>query len=238
MENKFEASPNIDRLSLNDEQFPERPAYGKKGRAVVVCTNYVELRLHPEQTLGKFKILVEPKAVGRKLHRIIELLLRQEPFRSIPHFTDFKSTLILRQNEDNKRFNVVHFAEDEQGPGPKSHAYHIMLQIEKPGMMRAEQFNNHLDPTNHVAFSQVHKNAMVHALNTMLYHHSRSNSNLVAVGKKTFPLTGPASMVQDIGGGLQIMRGFFASARLATGRVLVNVNVAYGKFSTHALLTD
>lgn len=123
--------------------------------------------------------------------------------------------------------NVPYLSEDEQGPDPGQPAlYHVTLR--QTNVLLVGEFLESLDPRNSVSYN--HKEVMVQTLNTMLCHHSRSSRDVVAIGNKAFPLDGPASRTVDLGGGLQAMRGFFASVRAATGRVLVNVNVTYGLF--------
>lgn len=97
METAFETILGLGQLShgTNDERFPQRPSFGKEGRVTTAWTNYVEMGLNPRQTLWKFDIQVELKAEGRKFHRVIQLLLQQPFLRSIPHFTDLKSTLVV-----------------------------------------------------------------------------------------------------------------------------------------------
>lgn len=226
MEDTFQDSLNLDRLILNDGKPPQRPKYGEKGKKVAVWTNYVELELNPDQVLNKYQVRIEPKAVGRKLHRIFQLLVKEAPFKNIPYFTDFKAILVLRQEEADRVYNVVYFAEDEDGPTPRSSVYHVRVQ--RTEELRVGRLLQSLDPGRGVSFDD--KDAMVQALNTMLYQYSRTQEDRVAVGSKTFPLSGNSMLIGDLGGGLQVIRGFFASVRLATGRVLVNVNVTYGAF--------
>lgn len=229
IENQFASSLDLGQLALNDEQLPQRPGYGVEGKPVSVYANYVELMLNENPILFKYSITVAPKAAGGRLRRVIELLRRQTPVGNHPHFTDFKATLILSRavpDSDRKTFNIQFFAEDEEGPSPKSPVYHVTVTL--ANRLEVRDLIRYTDPRNGVAYGD--KEAMIHALNTILYHHSRSTDGLVAVGKKTFPMTGDAMMVRDLTGGLQVIRGFFASVRLATGRVVVNVNLAWGIF--------
>lgn len=78
METAIETTLSLRQFSLgtNDERFPQRPSFGKEGRVTTVWTNYVEMGLNPKQTLRKFDIQVEPKAINRKLHRVFQLLLQ------------------------------------------------------------------------------------------------------------------------------------------------------------------
>lgn len=223
-ESSYKAPPASLPTDPSRLQLPLRPAYGSMGRRTPVYTNYVEVQLRTNKVLWKYQIDVEPKVAGGKLSRVIELLFRKE-LKGRLHFTDYKSILILDENLGKARFNVVYFPEDKDGPDAESRVFHV--SVEPTEGLDTNLFLKSLDP-NEPAFP--HKEAIVHTLNTILYHHSRANRNTMVVGKKSFPLHGDAKLVKDLGGGLKAMRGFFASVRPATSRVLVNVNVAYGIF--------
>lgn len=175
--------------------------------------------MNPDQpVLKKYVILVQPKVVGRKLHRVIQLLLAEPQFSTVEHFTDFKATLILRKDgPEHAVFNIRYFHDDEDGPNEKSTVYHV--RIEKTDTLNVQDLLRHIDPRNGAGYTD--QVLMLHVLNTMLYQQSRSNPACVAVGKKTFPLSGPALKSADLKSGLKALRGFYASVRLGAGRVLV-----------------
>ena len=71
---------------------------------------------------------------------------------------------------------------------------------------------------------------MLQALNIFLGHYAKSSPTVATVGSnKSFPLT-QNSPKWDLGAGLTALRGFFSSVRVATCRILVNVNVSHGAF--------
>ena len=70
---------------------------------------------------------------------------------------------------------------------------------------------------------------IIQALNITISHHGKTQSNIVNVGaKKTYDLDNADR--QSFLRGLVALRGFFSSVRLATARILVNVNVTHGAF--------
>lgn len=154
-------------------------------------------------------------------------MLNEPPFATVESFTDFKATLICRQRRpdlapdpifiDQYTFNILHFPEDEDEPTEKSTVYHVHIQ--RTDNLNVTDLLRHIDPRN--GFFYPDQVLMLHVLNTMLYQQSRSNPTCVAVGKKTFPLSGPAAKIVDLKSGLLALRGFFASVRLGTNRVLV-----------------
>jgi eukaryotic translation initiation factor 2C len=71
---------------------------------------------------------------------------------------------------------------------------------------------------------------LTQALNIFLNHYAKSSNNLATIGlTKSFSLNQNAAK-GDLGAGLEVIRGFFSSVRLATCRVLVNINVSHGAF--------
>ncbi|RYP57025.1 hypothetical protein DL770_010777 [Monosporascus sp. CRB-9-2] len=66
---------------------------------------------------------------------------------------------------------------------------------------------------------------MIQAFNIFLNRYAKSTGSIVIIGSsKTFSLS-QSSATWDLGAGLTAIRGFFASVRAATCRILVNVNV-------------
>lgn len=166
--------------------------------------------------LLKYRIEVQPTVKGHRLHRVIELLLKQYP-PSVDHFTDYRSTIILRgTGPEHNIFHVQFFHGDEEGPTDQSTVYHV--RIDKTNDLSVAGLIKYIDPRNGVAYD---KESMLQVLNIMLQHYARSSPNCVTVGKKSFPLSGDAVVTKDLGSGLQASRGFFSSVRLGAGRVLV-----------------
>lgn len=227
-------SQPLDPLSLRDD-FPLRPAYGTKGNGVQIFANYIELSLKPDQTLFKYDLIVEPQARGRKLHRVVELLLGQPPLSQRRPFSDFKQTLVLRDNIPDQRINVIYYPEDQNQPGPQATAYHV--RIKRTDVLVAQQL---LDATNHASTwkSYAQKEPMLHALNTMLHHYPRSIRHIANLEKGAFPLTGNLSDIRELGGGVLAVRGFFSSVRPAASRMLINVNITWKAFYKPGLLHD
>lgn len=203
-----------------------RPAYGTKGKVAQIWANYFDLHLRPEQTLFKYDIIVEPKAKGHKLHRVVELLLEQPYLSQLHPFTDFKKTLVLREDVPDQTVNVHYFPEDQNQPGPQAPTYHV--RTKQTNVLVVQQF---LDALKTASKSYDYMEPMFHALNTMLHHYPRSLRHVAALPDKgAFPLSGNLSDIHELGGGLQAARGFFSSVRPAAGRLLVIVNITWKAF--------
>jgi hypothetical protein len=88
---------------------------------------------------------------------------------------------------------------------------------------------NYLNSTN-LGQSFGDKQELTQALNIFLNHYAKSANNLATIGStKSFSLNQNAAR-GDLGSGLEVIRGFFSSVRIATCRILVNINVSHGAF--------
>lgn len=87
---------------------------------------------------------------------------------------------------------------------------------------------NHLKPAGPSSF--LDKQSTIQALNIFLNHHAKTDPKLTTIGSsRAFPLAQETESF-PLGVGLIAIRGFFASVRAATSRILVNVNVSHGVF--------
>lgn len=227
LEDNYQKAQSPNNLSVTSEGFPSRPGFGKKGKTVIVSANYFQLLVDQRLVLHQYNIEVQPKAVGGRLARIIELFL-QRP-ESLAHSdsicTDWKSTLISRVllSDTFTACNITYQSEYETEPGKSAKVYHVRLQ--HTNTLPVQRFIEFLTSTNlSTAFD---KNAMIRAFNIFLNHYAKSQGSLVTFGNKTFPKN---VVGRDLGGGLLAIQGFFSSVRAATGRILVNVNVCYSAF--------
>lgn len=236
LENEYQRNPNLSSLSLTTEPFPSRPDFGENGDEVMVFANYFELLVDPRLVLHQYKIEVQPKVVGRKLTRVIELFLQRPASVAFSNSVccDFKSTLFSRVllNDDSTACNIVYMSEFETVPQQNAPVYHLRLQHTKT--LQVQRFIESLTSTNlPTAFDEKH--SMLQAFNVFLNHYAKSQGNLVTIGNKTFPKDVAG---KNLGRGLLAIRGFFSSVRTATGRLLVNVDVCCSAFYRPGPLVD
>ncbi|KAI2775636.1 eukaryotic translation initiation factor 2C 2 [Daldinia loculata] len=223
------ASVNLSNLSLTDN-FPPRPNYGTKGSGVVLWANYFALAASPKLVLYRYDISeVKPVAAGRKKAQIIHLILETpqlSPFKS-DIVTDFKSTLISRQKFEDQDIVVTYRGEDEDDPRDGAQQYTVKMQF--TNVLSISALTDFLTSTNFSAHYN-EKQPTIQGINIFLNHYAKSAGNLATIGSsKTFSLS-ERSDIYDLGSCLVAMRGFFASVRAATARILVNVNVSHGAF--------
>lgn len=185
----------------------------------------------PDLLLYRYDVAVQPAATGKKLNQIIKLLLKLPEYAEFQDVivTDFKSTLVScnRLSPDAAELAVQYRAEGEDEP--RANAQHYRLRVEERGTLTVSELTDFLSSTNlNSAYSD--KLPVLQALNIFLGHYARLNPAIAAVGSsKSFSLS-DTSPKWDLGAGLSALRGFFSSVRVATCRILVNVNISHGAF--------
>lgn len=224
----------ISSLSLMND-FPTRPAYGTRGKPVVLWANYFELTPSDNLVLHRYHVSVSPEAKGRKLKRIFELLLQEATLTGST--TDFKSLLICRTQIEDIEIEVAYRAEFEDDPQPNTRPYRIKIQ--HTGQLEVSGLLEHIRSTQPNAnFRNERQLQIVQALNVLLGHYAQSSPTMTTIaGNKHFPF-GVKHVEFDLSAGLSALRGYFRSVRLGTARMLVNINVSHGVFYKPGPLVD
>ncbi|KAM3560252.1 hypothetical protein ARSEF4850_003732 [Beauveria asiatica] len=205
--------------------------YGTKGVKVELTANYVELLPPSDIQLYRYSIQIKPEPARRQHFRLVELLLQSEelaPQRD-ELATDFRSTLISKMKLSSNDFIVKIQYRAEGEDEPRAGAAHYVVKVAYTTTLHMSDLMNYLASTN-IDERFEEKSVWEQTFNIFLNHYAKATKTLVAIGtSKSFSLsqlTGRA----DLGSGLQVLRGFFSSVRIATGRVLVNVNVSHAAF--------
>ena len=172
----------------------------------------------------------QPAPAGKKLNQIIRLLLELPEYREFRNdiVTDFKSTLVSRRrlSPDTGGTAIQYRAEREDEPRDNAQIYRIRVQ--ETGTLTVSELTDYLTSTNvNTAYDKL---PVSQALNIFLGHYTKTSPTISTVGSsKSFSLA-QNSPSQNLGAGLTALRGFFSSVRVATCRILVNVNVSHGAF--------
>ncbi|KAI1415502.1 Piwi-domain-containing protein [Hypoxylon sp. FL1857] len=216
---------------------PHRAAYGTQGSNVLLLANYIKLKA--EKNLFRYKVTLggqeRDKPTGRKLARIIVLLLRRiiEESNSILTdkmlVTDFSEILIscveIPESALNKTHDISYFHEDEKRAGENALTFQLKIEREKDL------------PTIALGRSSRNNESMTQALNIFLNYYSKSSKNHITIGSsRSFPLKNNNQI--KLGSGLITIKGYYSSIRPASGRVLANINVSYGVFYPESRLDD
>lgn len=196
-----------------------------------LTANYVELLPPSDMVLYRYDIDVQPEATGRKRHRIVELLLQtpQMAVHKADIATDFRATIVSKTKfkHDDDVFEIQFRSEGEDEPAANAAVYKVRVKYTKA--LSIGELVNWMNSTN-IGQSFGDKQELTQALNIFLNHYAKSANNLATIGStKSFSLNQNA-MKADLGSGLNVIRGFFSSVRVATARILVNINVSHGAF--------
>ncbi|RYP01251.1 hypothetical protein DL764_006254 [Monosporascus ibericus] len=233
--------------AANRNTFPLRPGYGKAGSrkdgsAVKLWANYVDMNINDKNLrLYRYAIAVEPSAVGKKLERIVWLLLHATKLSQHKGdiVSDFKATLISRKDLGELAkytYNVPYFSELEDTPSEAAKRYNVRLDLQYAlPISDLGRYMTSQDSTK----AYPRKLEMIQSLNIFLNHYTKVTKSLISVGSnRTFPLSADTDNMRELGVGIRALKGFFASARIATNRLLVNVNVSHSAFFKSIPLTE
>ncbi|KAI1763097.1 Piwi-domain-containing protein [Hypoxylon sp. FL1150] len=224
--------------------YPLRPAFGAMGRKLSLWSNYFELKVPQNVTLYRYNIgELSPAATPKKTVLIIRELMRQCEIPNLVVVTDFKKFILSTPGKipgGPIMSMTVHYPPTMNGMEPPRNQkpYTVPITQDKAySLSDLSQFMGSTDP------SAVYpaKEEMVQALNILCNYHAHTDDNVVTVGahkvfRRNISAGNPG--VVNLEGGLLGVKGFFASVRLATSRVLVNVNVCHSAFYRSGKLSE
>ncbi|KAL2382332.1 hypothetical protein RJZ90_003327 [Blastomyces dermatitidis] len=143
--------------------------------------------------------------------------------------TDFRSTLVSKTkfSSDETIIEVHYCSEGEDEPAARATTYKVRVLYMKS--LSISELTNYLNFTD-LGQSFVGKQELMQALNIFLNHYAKSADNLATIGlTKSFSLHQNAAR-GDLSSSLEVIQGFFLSVRIATCRILVNINISHGAF--------
>lgn len=234
---------------------PPRPAYGTAGRAIVLYTNYFELKgINPNTNLYRYSVAFQPdnEIPKARKRRLVELLLQTTPFQGLPVASDWAQILVSPKkipiDGDKASYTLEWYPADGEplpaaGPNEADRVKaarkkntHKALVVELGTVSLKELLDDVSKPTSNYPL----KLETIQALNVLMTHGPGSDSNIATAGGNKFYPFGNHPQVQfaDLGSGLQALRGYFTSVRTSVNRLLVNVNVATGAFYKPGPLLD
>ncbi|KAI0096732.1 ribonuclease H-like domain-containing protein [Nemania sp. FL0031] len=251
-----------DTQSPGNAFFPRRPAFGTQGNGVVLWTNYFKLEASTKTPILKYSLKVKridkhPKTEqegkgkgsksnkknqstgpkGRKLHSIIKSTLDQVA-KGMPYATEFKDQVVSLSPftlPDNK---VVTVPYTDEG---KNDEYEVTFDgpntVDLTGLL--DYLRTMREPPGDISFPRFEE--VIDVISLLTGYHARSNPAASALGRsRYFPLNADRSETWDLGAPEfnTIIRGYFQSARPATGRLILNVNVSHGVFRPNGLVSE
>ena len=215
----------------------------------MLWANYFEFVPPPDLLLYRYSITEVKEqgekgkaAAGKKLKQVINLILEQPPFQARRNdiVTDFKTNVISRfqfTEADLRALprSIQYRAEDEDEPRPSAPYYKYLIQA--TGTLTVSELTEFLTSTNPNAIFD--KQPISQALNIFLGHYAKASSQHTTIGaNKSYSLNQSEVTSGNLGAGLTALRGFFSSIRVATTRILVNVNMSHAPFYNAVPLTQ
>lgn len=239
--------------------FPVRPAFGTGGRPVVLWTNYFQIKVKSvtlyKYTMDVVQVAQEPEGrskrtetghnreiKGRKLFFAVREALGQLSTTAQPLVlaSEFKRQLLTRERlefesnpvrirlpwENNpERFDVIDVS------------FHGPVEMPVDRLLQYLRFRDGTEDASYPRFPET-----VDALNVILGHFARSQLDAVTtVGSARFFPFVKGEKVEalfDDYHSLVAARGAFQSARLGTGRLLLNANVTHAVFKVSGRLSE
>ncbi|GAO17413.1 hypothetical protein UVI_02024090 [Ustilaginoidea virens] len=231
---------------------PCRPAFGTAGTEVILWANYFPVHFKCP-VLYKYDVMMAGKATavaskgklqtsqtkdlkGPKLHLAMQQVLSHlsaKAGKKMPLASQFKNYIISLEKldlQENPLSVTVPREGEDQDPDIIIVSVHGPVEIRTDDLVSyARTMDDHGEKLVFPKFPDV-----VDVVDIILGHNARSRAGEVAAigNSRFFPFDQAkktASLMQDCRG-LIAARGFFQSARLATGRLLLNTNVTHGVF--------
>ena len=210
---------------------PPRPAFGTKGAQALFWANYVDITKTRDVDISRYDVSVTPKVEGGKLRQVFRLFLQDARFNDFRDSiaSDLHGILITCKKlpKEEFKFDITYKGEKEDTPAENATLYEVRGKLSQT--YRLESLIQYLAGSTGPAASLPMKDDIVQAVQILIGNFSKMHKSLVASGNKIFPIEDVQAQT-DLVYGLKTIRGYFFSVRPATGRLLLNVNVANGAF--------
>jgi hypothetical protein len=239
---KLEAEIVKAAASRTVEGLPSRNGYGTLGTVIKLRTNSFPISLTPEKVPWyRYLIEITPTPSKPKRRAIITQMIKDADnlLANKHRATDYASILIVNEKLPNAEVKVL-LRQSPSVPVSSDNSPHA-VEVAKRNTYSVkityqDQFSLHhliewlQSPSASAEY--IARTDVIQLINIILCQGPNDFANIKCVGQNKFypdddhpdPEIGPLS------GGLQALRGFYASVRPATHRLLLNLNVTAGAF--------
>lgn len=209
-----------------------------------MAANYFQVAPNSTVILWKYNLSVKRKngpskdLVQRQRHRLLSLLLKEQFLASHGHAvaTDYNNTLITTKKivgpgDADLVVSIKYWDVEDRAPGPNFPEYDVTISFGRTIAM--QELEAYLQSAPDSPAANYNKAEAVTALNTIIVKHPHTTTGVFAVGGNRFycyPVGKQLKDCFDLGGGLIAVRGYYASVRTSTSRILVNAHTQTSAF--------
>ncbi|KAF9467546.1 argonaute-like protein [Collybia nuda] len=212
---------------------PLRPGYGTAGTAITLRSNFFPVWL-PKGPIYDYTIEISPKVSKKESKLRLFQLLEQSPLCTpyLSHIAHDRSQRLVSAQKLPQPLviQVPYFEEEDAAPSPDADVYTISIKFERE--LDIACLTQYLDGLTEAR--DYDTLPLVSALNLVLQQHASRNGFRVGINKYFFPSLNKF----DIGFGVQVWQGFYASVRPTYKQLMVNVNACFTAFVEPGNLAD
>ncbi|KAJ5934824.1 hypothetical protein N7466_004371 [Penicillium verhagenii] len=224
---KFEDQAIKDSGGKSSGTFVRRPAYSTLGKQIILRANFFELVMDPKQNFFIYTVTISPEPQPKRLKK--ECKAAADMSGEVITYGKMEDTSPVtvkllgrgKKDEDKNKYTA------KFSNGTEVNSKKLLAELK--------------DST--LGYPLLKEADTIRAINIMLTRLPHQDKGIVITGKgrqKFFRIDGKKQSC-SLGGGLEVLRGVFVSARLGADKMLLNMNVNHGIFfqpTTMAELTD
>ncbi|KAJ5640648.1 hypothetical protein N7528_000273 [Penicillium herquei] len=207
-----------------------RPGYATAGRAIILRANFFELGFKdPRKVFHCYKVKMDPEPKLPRLKReVFNEILMTRSVQALSGASDMVEELVtLGELEGWEKGMTVKV----HGPRPGKINEH-KIKFHNYGTFKPQEILDDLSKPGQLPATRI--------LNIVLTRCPQNDEGMVTTGKgrQKFFWIDHRKQCADLGGGLEVLRGFFSSVRLGANGLLLNLNVNHGTFIREGNMTD
>lgn len=227
---------SLQSLSLSGPSLPRRPGHGTMGNKVILRANYFHLLPKPNQSLYKYSVdLIPATTIERKRRLVIQHLLKSQFFTALGNkvASDYSSIIIttekLKLGPGDSKEQELKYRELDDDPDSPPRAVAVRVQLTRT--ISLPQLVDYLGTADASSIYD-NKEETIQALNIIMARMANTAPDVAPRPRrnKYFLLRSPNNEIMRLGAGLIALRGFYASVRTSTLRLLLNVNPCVAAF--------
>ncbi|KAJ5814820.1 hypothetical protein N7474_006597 [Penicillium riverlandense] len=203
-----------------------RPGYGTQGRSIVLRANFFEVEFKPNVEYFFYSVSIRPEGAPRgQIREVFEKLMQLPPVLSCNAASDRASEIVACGKLPTVPVDI------KIGDEPSRPRKVFTVTLRENGVVRPSELLSSLrqtDPREEYSLELI----AVRSLNLLMGRHPSQDPGVATIGRgrtRWFWIDSRMTAA-DLRGGLQVVRGYFSSMRLAGGRALLNLNVNHGAF--------